>query len=58
DRHSEQGGRLQDRRPVQGGGHETATLQGGNFVTEGQEAKERGKKSENKGRWGLSRACG
>ncbi|KAH9294138.1 hypothetical protein KI387_040657, partial [Taxus chinensis] len=41
--------RLQDRRPVQGGGHETAALQGDSFVTEGQEAKERGKKGKTKG---------
>ncbi|KAH9324504.1 hypothetical protein KI387_004682, partial [Taxus chinensis] len=37
-------GQLQDRRPVQGGGHETTALLGGGFITEGQEAKERGKK--------------
>ncbi|KAH9312058.1 hypothetical protein KI387_027093, partial [Taxus chinensis] len=38
--------RLQDRRPVQGGG----------FVTEGQEAKERGKNGKTKGagaKWGM-----
>ncbi|KAH9308211.1 hypothetical protein KI387_036122, partial [Taxus chinensis] len=38
-----------DHRPIQGGGHETASLQGGGFVTEGQEAKERGKKGKTKG---------
>ncbi|KAH9291732.1 hypothetical protein KI387_043075, partial [Taxus chinensis] len=41
--------RLQDRRPDQGGGHETAALQGGGFVTEDQKAKERGKKGKTKG---------
>ncbi|KAH9289159.1 hypothetical protein KI387_033276, partial [Taxus chinensis] len=40
---------LQDHRPYQGGGHETAALQGGGFVTEDQEAKERGKKGKSKG---------
>ncbi|KAH9330808.1 hypothetical protein KI387_002916, partial [Taxus chinensis] len=41
--------RLQDRLPVQGGGHETAALQRGGFVTEGSEAEERGKKGKTKG---------
>ncbi|KAH9324668.1 hypothetical protein KI387_004846, partial [Taxus chinensis] len=40
---------LEDLRPVQGDGHETAALQGGSFVTEGQEAKERGEKGKTKG---------
>ncbi|KAH9313319.1 hypothetical protein KI387_028354, partial [Taxus chinensis] len=33
----------------QGGGYRTAALQGGGFVTEVQEAKERGKKGKIKG---------
>ncbi|KAH9288657.1 hypothetical protein KI387_032774, partial [Taxus chinensis] len=44
------GWRLQDRRPVQGGGHETAALQGGGFVTEDRKAKKRGKNRKNKAR--------
>ncbi|KAH9311615.1 hypothetical protein KI387_026650, partial [Taxus chinensis] len=42
------GRRLQDRRPVQGGGHETAALQGGGFVTEDQKNQEKRKKGKTK----------
>ncbi|KAH9296523.1 hypothetical protein KI387_040111, partial [Taxus chinensis] len=38
-----------DRRPDQGGSHETATLQGCGFITEDQKAKERRKKGKTKG---------
>ncbi|KAH9304008.1 hypothetical protein KI387_008412, partial [Taxus chinensis] len=45
-----------DCRSEQGSGYRTAALQGGGFVTEGQEAKERGKKGKTKGagaKWGM-----
>ncbi|KAH9302661.1 hypothetical protein KI387_014244, partial [Taxus chinensis] len=45
----EQGRRYRTTSTIRGGGHETAALQGGDFVTEDQEAKERGKKEKTKG---------
>ncbi|KAH9331654.1 hypothetical protein KI387_003762, partial [Taxus chinensis] len=52
------GRRLQDRRPDQGGGHETAALKGGGFVTEEKGQGKRGKRGKTKGTQGLSGACG
>ncbi|KAH9294094.1 hypothetical protein KI387_040704, partial [Taxus chinensis] len=51
--------RAQDHRSEQGGGYRTTALKGGGFVTEGQEAKERGKKGEKqRGAGAKRRACG